>query len=417
METSQSHSANKSSPSPLSVVFGVFFVSLTFVAYIQANLDPSVSWTYSCLILIAAIFISVFIFFFTPKRTHETNKSTIAHREDLFSQPVNRPRSPSHVQKELLESNFHELQELLSEKEIYIKKLKEDFDEKNHQLQQAEALTRELTQKNADLGKSCASLERNLQQQAKEAKETLSKKSALLDEYKMTIHEQRGIIEKKQAELNLLQTKVKDLSYEVKALLQLDELPQNASWEKKSHLNTIIPETEFDHYDINNLYESLGDSEQQVSHFDAFNLIDKYLYQIKNLRTGSYLNKPAFSGQGDEKFSLLDLRKLQDVLQGEDQFVLFLFSLKNRKVLFTNNKVKTYLSLSPEAFSSSFFNLVQKGNRDFEQAITRIPETGKESLKMILKSQNQEDMLFNCYLEKVNEGCFDSLVLGMLIPC
>lgn len=102
---------------------------------------------------------------------------------------------------------------------------KEKIEELNCEMDRKLAEVRSTYLEYDDISKEYNRLQEELKALQIETQEQLRNKEALLGDYQHTIAEQRNIIEKKQRYIFKLEEKVRDLMYEIRSLLQLEEVP------------------------------------------------------------------------------------------------------------------------------------------------------------------------------------------------
>lgn len=415
MDTVKASSIENARPNSSVIIIGSFLICAASIMYLQAYFPPEKSWTYSCLILIVGIIASISFIMIKGQAPLADKSSRPEERSPLLSE-VDLPTTESLVinQKDL-QSLVNNLKQELHEKETLVDSLQAKIEKKDQELEKRVQQLQNFDSQVKDLKKTLDDTQSLLSSKEKESQQEHFRKNSLLEEYKTTIAQQREIIEKKQAYNSKLEAKVSDLSYEIKALLQLEDYHHNDLQEKPNLPQTSLPNSEFDHYNINNLYETIHDgAKDQSSNFDAFSLLDKYVSLAQKFKPSETFHGNSNSLSAN-RFHL-DLRHLYDILEGEEQFILFVYSFFEQKIIFTNKRVKQVLSFSPDSFCHNFKELIQKGREEWEAAVSQESTLNKEGLRLIIKSQTQEDTLFHCYLQKIPKGIFNSFALGLLIP-
>jgi hypothetical protein len=409
MESSKISPLEKKSSAPVAFIVFIFIFCLAFISFLQFTLPSDKNWTYSCLVLIAGIVFSigsVLKGYGSPVGKQKENPSPFFPKNHLNEE------SPIILSDKDLQVIVQQLKLDLEQKESFLKNFEEKITQKNEEIQLKQGEINSLQSSVKNLKEEIEEKVSKLQKQEGRFLGEQNRKDSLLKEYKTTIAQQREIIEKKQNYNSKLEVKVADLSYEIKALLQLEDFHHSEL--KPSLPHSALPNSEFDHYNIDSLYETIQGTEKDSSNFDAFSLLDKYAVLAQNFKPSETFRSPR-SSLSSSRFHL-DLRHLYDILEREEQFILFVYSLLEQKIIFTNKKSKQILAYSPDSFSHNFKELIQKGRSGWENAINQIDTEEKQNLRLIIKSQSQEDILFHCYLEKIPKGIFNSFCLGLLIP-
>ncbi len=242
--------------------------------------------------------------------------------------------------------------------------------------------------------------------------ETLRQKESLLSEYQKTMSEQRMVIEKKQRYIGKLEAKVRDLMYEIRSLLQLEEPP--ASPLLTSPLIEVM--------DGGNEKRSAPflSPSQEVSSYDLSLQLQRYLQLAQNFTGADHFGTG--SGKSARYLDLsfesyaIDLRRLFDRLRDETTGIIFVYSQTEGRFLFINNLVKNYLGWSADKFMKDFPQLIEAGYPDWSQALARLPASRESQLRLVLRSKSGEEILFQCFMGIVSQGPFLNHVIGILSP-
>lgn len=236
----------------------------------------------------------------------------------------------------------------------------------------------------------------------KSAHEQILQKEALESEYQQTIFEQRGIIEKHKRYISLLESKIHDLTFEIRSLLQLEKplppdktLPRLA---KDESLNYVTSKTS--------------------STYDLSFTVRKYISIAENFKGAETLgNKNGlgrrFLGIGYDNFSL-DLRHLFESFRDETSGIVFIYSLAENKMLFANNFVKTALGYSSDKFVNEFPSLVAGGAIEWNGALQKILAGSDQKFKLLLNTKTKKEMLFQGLIGPIKTGPFANHAIGIL---
>lgn len=265
---------------------------------------------------------------------------------------------------------------------------------------------------NEDLKKENSHLKEDIEEMRKEGHQQLHHKESMLAEYQHTISEQRMIIEKKQRYIAKLEGKVRDLMYEIRSLLQLEESNLSSNFIENSPINAPFEEK-------NGYFLPLEFSKTQGCTYDLSLHLQRYLEIAKNI-TGvdhlGYVNgkTPRFLDISFDSYAL-DLRRLFDLIREETAGIIFVWSPIERKMLFCNNYVKTLLGFSPEKFLKDFPLLVQRGLNELEEGFLQLSKHPQERhLKLVIRNKSGKDHIFECVLGVVVSGPFASYIMGVL---
>lgn len=259
------------------------------------------------------------------------------------------------------------------------------------------------------------------------SEEQLKQKQLQLVSLQQVIEDQRAEMEKRQEQIHQLDTKVHDLSYEIKTLLYLHEeevvpakvtkakeekIPSSfeGQVEKQTQLNAAIieaplsPDNHMQEHQIRNPHE-------------AAQLLKKCI-QIAQKLTGAnyYSNESSRYRQFSSSYFAIDQRRLFDSLRNETGALLIVYTQKDHKLLFVNSESKILLGWSPEKFLTDFSSIMQGGLQDWKKALQSLSNTSESQVRLLAKTKQGQEMLLNCHLGVVPSGLFRNYVVGVLYP-
>lgn len=259
-----------------------------------------------------------------------------------------------------------------------------------------------------DLAKECHHLHQEVEQLGKEGGEQIHSKEVLLAEYQQTIHEQRGIIEKKQRYITKLESKVRDQIYEIRSLLQLGpSLPATHPLD--------LPEQK---EDLSRYYLPHPQSPiENTPPYDLSLLLQKYVERTEKFPTLAFKEgqAPRFLDLSMEGFAI-DLRRLFDSFRDETTGIVFIYSQVENKILFVNQQVKTLLGWSPEKMMKEFPSLVIAGFEEWQGQLSQLSQQSEVSCEIHLRNKNGQSIPFQCFMGTVKTGPFTHHVIGLLAP-
>jgi hypothetical protein len=243
--------------------------------------------------------------------------------------------------------------------------------------------------------------------------EQLKQKNMLISSLQKLIDEQRGEMEKRQDQIQILDAKVHDLSYEIKTLLHLNETETTSTHPpfQNGNKNTTLPfEPSFSSEDFSEKGFSL---EQEIKNpLEATALLQKCVQTAQKL-TGAYHQSadPLRQREPHPSHYAIDQRRLFDSLRGYTSGLIFVYSLKEHKLLFVNSVCKTLLGWSGEKFLSDFSSILQEGWADWKKSLSLIPETAELQTRLLAKTKQGAELLLNCHLGLVSTGLFRNYVI------
>lgn len=273
--------------------------------------------------------------------------------------------------------------------------------------------------------------------------EQIQQKEILIREGKEALLAQEALVEKLEQQIESLESKELDLTYEIKTLLQLINIDSQTQspLAPPPHLS-IEPEASYfpPCYSLDDpgLLDRDHDLPYAVPQFQSlaiettpFPLLSpstqlaqentgaavqlKRCLDIASKMTGSAnLNSLARIREFPVESYALDLRRLCDSLNNESQCIVILFSLKENKLLFVNHHVKNVLGWSPEKFIQDFREIIHKTDDEWKATISLLTSQPETKLKLCLKTKEGPDANLNCHLGAITTGKFRHHVIGIL---
>lgn len=234
----------------------------------------------------------------------------------------------------------------------------------------------------------------------------LEQQQTHIRELQNIIAEQKIYIEKRQQQIGLLETKVGDLTYEIKTLLQLAE----------AHSHSLYSEKEEN--DPNNNFASTANEEiitSQIKTVEDASLQLRKCLDIAQKITGSYRfnsHMNAFYDSSADSFTL-DLRRLCDSLRSENNSTILLYSPKEEQVLFVNNQIKSLTGWSPEKFVQNF-NDILIDNSTWKQGVSSLAMRSETPVKLSLKAKTGQDINVQAHLGMIPTGIFRNHAIAIL---
>lgn len=248
------------------------------------------------------------------------------------------------------------------------------------------------------------------------SQEELEQKGSLLAEYQQTVSEQRSVIEKNVQQIGSLESKVKDLSYEIKTLLHLGEMSISST----SKTQPFSLKEESVSYDIEPDFveEATTPSDKMIHTPEQAAIQLRRCIDIAQKITGAHhFNNPTlrFREYSMDNYTL-DLRRLFDSLRSENSCGVVFYSQKENKLLFANNVMRNLLGWSPDKFVQGFPEIVQGGMADWRAAVVQLPSTNEAKIRLLLRTKTGQDVPFHCHLGIIPTGLFRSHILAVMYP-
>ena len=360
------------------------------------------------------------------KETKVTSLDPSLIFEPIVPRDLLRTEDPQETSKELnllqtaLESSQkqqEELIQLLEMKEQEILKLEEENKELQIQAQQ--------------IGQDFADYKLFSEEQRKQ-------KQLQLSSFQQMIEDQKNEMEKRQEQIHQLDTKVHDLSYEIKTLLYLHDEESVSSKPgshsshsgKNDHFQSSGKETHFENQGKGNGSKTttpmispalqpenlVQDSPVQTPQ-EAAQLLKKCIHVAQKLTGANYYsNESSRYREFSSSYFAIDQRRLFDSLRAEKGALVVVYSQKDQKLLFANNEVKTLLGWGPEKFLTEFSSIMHEGIQEWKKAL-QIVSTGADSqARLLAKTRQGQEIFLNCHLGVVTSGLFRNYIIGILYP-
>lgn len=393
-----------------------YLIPLFFFALYSIELMPQhKSWSVLSLglsiIAIGSLILILFIYYWEESLRKKLQEKLIhsiplAHMDEwetkVTALDLSLNESPSH------EINRKELNHLQSA-------LKESQDAQEHLHHELQTNLQELSKFEGENKQLAASAEQCAQDFADYkvfSGEQLKQKSLQITHLQQVIEEQRIELEKRQESIQTLDTKVQDLTYEIKTLLYLNETePVHFKFQESKKVD-IQPSPFVDQDD-----ESLNFiSESQVrSSIEASALLKRCINAAQKLMgTPYYGNESSRYWEPSLPHYTIDQRRLFDILRHESRALVFVHSQRDDRLLFANNQCKNILGWSPEKFAQDFFLLFQDGLDGWKRAIQTLSSTTESQIRVLIKSKQGQEILMYCHLGNIQEGLFKNHIIGIL---
>lgn len=238
-----------------------------------------------------------------------------------------------------------------------------------------------------------------------------------------TVSSLKALLEAKQEEIDKLGGKIRDLTYEIKTLLQIadmsvlsevkdkkdkeEDLFRNLPLQKQPLQRMELKERgQQDHHAAPESVKNLEDAKKQL----------RRCLDIAQKITGSHYirgQSARFRDMGYDHYAL-DLRRLCDSLRSENSAAVIVYSPKENRLLFINNHVKSILGYSPEKFVQDFESIVQEGMGDWKKVVGQLSTLHEAKTSLVMKNKSSEDIVVQCLLGMIPTGVFKSHVIGVL---
>jgi len=235
-----------------------------------------------------------------------------------------------------------------------------------------------------------------------------------------TIAEQKTLLEKKHHQMSLLESKVGDLTYEIKTLLQFAEAHSGSLFSAETAEPT--PKAEEVQPEIVETPQ-IAPTPVAVSPSLSYNIFEgsqqlKRCLDIAQKITGSHRfgsQLYTFSEAPAESFSL-DLRRLCDRLRSDTpsaNSTILLYSPKENQLLFASNQIRDLTGWSPEKFIQTFGEILQDESQ-WKQGISSLSMRSEAQIHLPIKTRSGHSTTFQAHLGTIPTGIFRNHVIAIL---
>ncbi|MEZ5315211.1 MAG: hypothetical protein R3E91_03245 [Chlamydiales bacterium] len=243
-----------------------------------------------------------------------------------------------------------------------------------------------------DLRKDYHRLEEDTAYGLQEKKKEIEHQKSLNSEYQRTISEQRMIIEKKQRYIGKLEEKIRDLMYEIRSLLQLEETTKDSP---PLDAKISLP------------------SPSSINPYDLSLHLQYYIQKTEEEMGMSHLGGKSSRFLDSSDSYVIDRRRLFDSFRDETVGIIFVLSLTEKKFLFVNKHVKTVLGWNPEKFMKDFSHLVISGYRDWKRVVENITTMDESQTRIVIAEKSGKSKELTSVMGIVKKGPFRNHIIGI----
>jgi hypothetical protein len=223
----------------------------------------------------------------------------------------------------------------------------------------------------------------------------IEERNGFLEELQNVIADLRASLEHKQQQNVFLDTKVRDLNYEIKTLLKIAETPL----EPLAAIDPIKHRT--------SSYGAAAPVPEDGPKSQLKRCLEIAHEIIPNYGFAKSKERPI------ESFAL-EQRHLFDRLRDESICPVLVFAPKEHKVLFVSEQIRQLLGLPPEKFIQTFPDLIQVGMQEWKQAINQLSFKNEALAAFPLKGKGGQEIHVECHLGLIQTGMFRNHVIGVL---
>lgn len=253
------------------------------------------------------------------------------------------------------------------------------------------------------------------------SEEQLNQKSLLIQSLQQRLSELQHDLDTRNDKISQFESKIRDLSYEIKTLLQLNECEIKDA-EKSKKISPIDNSRGFVVKEPIHQYSSEEENspivEMKVHDADEAMLLLKRCIDIAQKLAGAnyYGSDAGRSREASPQSYAIDLRRLFDSLRSENASMVLVYSPKEDKLLFVNNQSRTVLGWSSEKFIQDFQSIIQKGTVEWKNALVQVSSHYETQTKVLMKTKTGHEIPVQCLLGMIPMGLFKGYIIGILYP-
>lgn len=305
-----------------------------------------------------------------------------------------------------------------------VEHLNQELNEKDLQYTQALEHIRMTTQDMQNLQNEREGLQKQLEQLRQElfitqqtSRDQIKQKDQQIFEYSQTINDLRSSMEKKQQQVVKLESSVRDLTYEVKTLLQISDIEEPTQPPLPLPVQDVrAPTSPFETLSKSSPYSIDRPTNASPYPQDAFLQLKRCIDTAQKLTGANYLGISSRFRDMPLNSYALEQRRLFDSLQSENSNLILVYSQKEDKLLFANNQTKTLLGWSPEKFIQDFPALVQTSLVDWKKALSSLSTAPEAQTRLLIKSRAGIEQPFNCLIGTIPTGIFKNHSIAIIYP-
>ncbi|SCA64220.1 Uncharacterized protein SCG7086_CS_00030 [Chlamydiales bacterium SCGC AG-110-P3] len=309
------------------------------------------------------------------------------------------------------------LRQMLAEGQKQSDQLSEELRSTMHEL-------RQFAQEKDTLAQQLEDLRGEYDRYTANSEDKLQQRDGSVSTFQRTLVEQRTELESKQHLIAKLENKVRDLSYEVKTLLQLGDMASTQTQVSSAAPDNVHPVVDgfnqkAEIFDVDTLYETNPTSSDRNvrSPYDASLQLEHCIELAQNLEGAAHL------GVGSRRFGdlavesrALDLRRLADKFRSEVSAPVLLFNPSDNHLMFASNQIQGIVGWSPEKLVKDFYQLLQDGRNEWDHAVSALSQQEQVQVRIVVKTKSGQDVMTYCHLGMIRSGIFTQHVVGVLLP-
>lgn len=235
------------------------------------------------------------------------------------------------------------------------------------------------------------------------------------------IAEQKAMLDKKELHSSSLESKVGDLTYEIKTLLQLAEAHSGSLFNTDSieASPTITPPSKHSETTSHKAPQSTSFSQMKMEDSnEGSNQLKKSISIAQKITGSQRFGSQLYSSVESpvESFAI-DLRRLCDRLRMDiisSNCTVLLYSPRDCQLLFAGNQIRDLTGWSPEKFIQVFNEILQDENV-WKNGISSLSMRSEAVIPLSVKTRNGQTASFQTYLGMIPTGIFRNHIIALLV--
>ena len=199
-------------------------------------------------------------------------------------------------------------------------------------------------------------------------------------------------LERRDERIAELEGSVRDLTGEIRTLLQLEG-------EQSTAVQPVMAAEE-------SWVEELPDtcSQQVRTQYDAYILLQRCIQKAQQLPGG-------FSDVGVD--NAMEMRQLYDAFRDETAAIVMAYSRSEGRPLFANSVVQAFCGFEPEVFVRNFEGILRGGRERWQSAIQGLGNGEEASVRLIVSASSGQSVTLDCCMGVIPSGPFKGLVVAV----
>jgi hypothetical protein len=235
----------------------------------------------------------------------------------------------------------------------------------------------------------------------------------LLKDCQQTIQEQWESLEAKQQMIVQLEGKVRDLTYEIRTLLQLAEKAESIA--QKTVSEGPAPTESLRALESNGSACAHAGERPVVSDVDALARLKACVGAAQKITgTSHFGNRLAKVRDLSIDSYTLELRHLTEGFNNDERAVIIFYSAKEHKPLFVNSKIKELLDWTPEKFIQHFGTIIHEGEESWKEMISHFAYRHETIGLLHMQSRTGKTVDVHCALGLIPTGVFRGNYIAIL---